>query len=179
VRRIVAAVIDPLCVVLVLGVADEIVSNLARGITAVALSRDDRVLALLATWLGGWVMSLCAMATLVVPLGLAAWEAATGATPGKWLVRLRVLDRDGRPPTRRAAARRWAVKYAWVWAMPVLLLADVPRLDGTMGAASLLWLASTLAAAPALWGRRALHDLVAGTTVAARPRRSGLEQPPV
>lgn len=83
-----------------------------------------------------------------------AFTTRTGATPGKDLMHLRVVDaQTGATPTLAQAVRR-AVPLAAVWAVPGLWGA-VP-LTAALGAT----------AAPSA-DRRAVHDLIGGTLVVA------------
>ncbi len=113
--------------------------------------------AVLVSWLAAWLGALWAdlgLALQAALLGMllwgwpAAWEAARGWTPGKWLLGLRVVRIDGAPVAPADAMLR-----------NVLRLVDVLPVAGSVGAFS-------MAIDPL---RRRLGDRVAGTVVVRVP----------
>jgi hypothetical protein len=108
------------------------------------------------TWRGAWlctaqhtVATVCLLA-----LGEALLRALAGSTPGKALLRLRVIRGDGRRPGARAAARR---------------ALSVAARGFLCGLWPLSWLAALLGFARLWRGRQAAWDRAAGTRVVVRP----------
>jgi uncharacterized RDD family membrane protein YckC len=88
-------------------------------------------------------------------------------TLGKWICRIKICDRAGRPLTWRASAVRAIAAMCWLW-LP-LALAQVPFLEGLKSdSLSLIWgmlLPLPWAAAGFLPRRETLFDLLAGSLV--------------
>lgn len=90
-------------------------------------------------------------------------DALFGATPGKWLLRLRIAARDGSPPSRSQLALRWAAKYIGVWGLVLALILG----KSLIAAAAVVLGVAVLAGALATAGpeRLALYDGLARTAV--------------
>ena len=90
-------------------------------------------------------------------------EALLDASPGKWLLRLRVVEVRGEPAPVGRRLLRWSVKCSGVWIMTLALVA------GSLPLA----LAAVVAAVAVLAGsfmvtrssRLAFHDRISGTAV--------------
>lgn len=96
-------------------------------------------------------------------------EAWTGATLGKLVLGLVVVGDDGRPATTGVLVARYLVKNCH------LLLGAAASLSGVWFAGTLAPLATLVVVGGSTMmltdERRALHDIVSGTAVAARPAR--------
>jgi len=130
-----------------------------------------------------WALEAAPLALLVrLCLGMMPWlpfalhltasllsVAVLGATPGQWLVRLRLRTTgDAEVPPARSLAR-FLLQFGWVLPLSYFLHA---AFEGSRAADPLGWAAIALAipalpgALAALFGpRRALHDLLSGTRV--------------
>lgn len=86
------------------------------------------------------------------------------ATPGKWLLGLRVVPADGGPLSFATAAVR-----GWPWWLPGAIAAIAPAI---LPLAALASLAAVLAI-PLASSRQGLHDRIARTYVVTRKREKG------
>lgn len=148
IRRLVATLLDML---LFCATCAAIALPVARTVDWATLPSDvDRISEVLSDrwWLGrvGGVVGMCVAlwwCYFVVGWGL------LGATPGKWLAGLRVVDHRGRSPIGASRA--------------VMRLCAYTVSSLTFGVGHLMLLLRS--------DRCALHDLLAGTRVVRRPRR--------
>lgn len=109
------------------------------------------------------VFKVVAAALIGVAIGEALLLATAGRTPGKALLHLRVVSRDGSPLRRSQAWLRTAVVDAFMFAL-LFASADLPRMPlPRIEAAGVAFL---IEFSPAPFAkRRLLHDLIAGTRV--------------
>jgi uncharacterized RDD family membrane protein YckC len=122
-----------------------------------------------------WVFGFLAVAgAILVPLLALWWDLKRFRTPGRYLMQLRVVDRYGLPPTRRALIIRNVFRYFQLWCSALF---GVPTVAGFVVAAIiddvLGYLVLVVNAIPVLGPtRRALHDRICDTHVVLDERSS-------
>jgi uncharacterized RDD family membrane protein YckC len=124
-----------------------------------------------------WIIA--AVAYLVI--GQAVW----GRTLGKWLLRLRVVGPDGRPPGwKRALIRNLVLSAPWllyVLLTVVVVATGMFITDRSVAIAVktafalFTWALIAQVAFTASRGRPSIHDRLAGTRVILLPRRNAME----
>lgn len=124
---------------------------------------------------GGWPIAVVAFLYLA-GFPLTPWRA----TPGKWICRIRIADRQGRPLHWRAAALRAGATVGWL-ALPAAFGALPMPLSRTL--TDFWWLVFLLpwASIGLLPRRPSLFDLLAGSVVVtarAEPERIAVFAPP-
>lgn len=111
------------------------------------------------------------LAAMAVGVLSGLFGKGTGTTPGRRLLKLRVVDADDGEPSRGRAALHGVLRHLptvllFAGLFPVFLDGDVVLAPAVAGAALLVVDVVTLLARP---DDRALHDVVAGVTVVRRP----------
>jgi uncharacterized RDD family membrane protein YckC len=130
--------------------------------------------------LSAWAWNLLSFALLIAPatMWLATWEAAPrGASPGKRLLRLRVQTSQGLAPRFARSLVRNGLKVALPWELghtAAFSLAASSAAEATMYAAMACGIAACVAgcgyvASLFVGAGRTPYDLIAGTSVTARP----------
>ena len=160
-RRVAASMLDGL----VIGIAVSVLSGLIPADNAVGTG----LIAPIVFFLGPWVY--------VVSL------PATGATLGKQMVGIRVVDGDGSPPGLRRATRRTFLPFLLSVA-PTVVLVSALMIDTNLMTGLLVFVAASLVAFAFWWidvlwmlgndRRQTLHDRLGGTMV-VRHMSAGLE----
>jgi uncharacterized RDD family membrane protein YckC len=122
-------------------------------------------------WMFGF---LAVVGTIAVPLLALWWDLKRFRTPGRYLMQLRVVDRYGLPPTRRALIIRNVLRYFHLWCSALF---GVPTVAGFVVVAIiddvLGYLVLVVNAIPLLGpSRRALHDRICDTHVVLDERSS-------
>ncbi|MFH1501686.1 MAG: RDD family protein [Candidatus Eisenbacteria bacterium] len=94
-------------------------------------------------------------------------DALFGATPGKWLLKLRVASADGSPPSRTRLFARWALKHVCAWGLVLALVLG----ESLVAGAAIVLGAVVLVGSVAAGGPRrlALHDMLSRTAVLSEP----------
>lgn len=173
-RRVAARIVDGIASI-VLAIIVGLALIIATFTFGSDLGIDDDTLATL----GDLVLLFAIVIVLLGPL-LAAMAVGvfsglfgkgTGTTPGRRLLRLRVVDaRDGEPSRGRAALhgllRHVPTVLLFASVFPVFLDGDVIVLPALAGAVLLV---VDIVTALARGDDRALHDVLAGVTVVRRP----------
>ncbi len=122
-----------------------------------------------------WAFGFLAVAgAFLVPFLALWWDLKRFRTPGRYLMQLRVVDRYGLPPTRRALIIRNVFRYFHLWCSALF---GVPTVAGFVVVAIidevLGFLVLVVNAVPILGRtRRALHDRVCDTHVVLDERSS-------
>ena len=115
----------------------------------------------------GVIETVLGSGCFLVPLAAMWWEMKRYRTPGRYLMQIRVVDKYGLPPSRRAVALRSMLRFSVIWASALLGLLFYWGFDflSVMGLLLIpIWILIDFV--PVVGSqKRAIHDLICGTHV--------------
>lgn len=103
----------------------------------------------------------------LAPAAALWWELKRFRTPGRYLMQIRVVDKYGLPPSRRAVAIRNGLRFLMVWGgVTMSILAHLGIYGITAAAFGMCFLWLLVDFIPVLGSRRrAIHDIICDTHV--------------